>query len=48
MLRDGIKTIGEEPRLGVHDGGQDDKEQVGLKPNETWQEVAEPQSCEDS
>lgn len=32
MLKDGIKALGEEPRLGLHDGGQVDK-----KPNEIWQ-----------
>lgn len=47
MLRDGVETTGEEQRLGVHDGGRHDKKQVGLKPNETWQEVAEPESGED-
>lgn len=48
MLRDGIRTNGEELRLGVHDGRPDDKKQVGLKPNETWQEAAELESGEDS
>lgn len=49
MLRDGIRTNGEELRLGgVHDGRPADKKQVGLKPNETWQEVAELESGEDS
>lgn len=48
MLRDGIRTNGEELRLGVHDGRPDDKKQVGLKPNETWQEAAELESGVDS
>lgn len=32
MLRGRIKTVGKEPRLSVHDGGCNDRKQVGLKP----------------
>lgn len=32
MVRGRIKTAGKEPRVGVHDGGCDDRKQVGLKP----------------
>lgn len=32
MLRGSIKTVGKEPRFSVHDGGCNDRKQVGLKP----------------
>lgn len=31
----------------MHDGGQNNNKKVGLKPNATWQEVAEAEGGED-